>query len=662
MRFYKFCFSFLGLLSTVLFDSGGQARYLEGLNVNLGEALQFLREYDQEGSAVCTKVMTAQWNFATNMSDYNRRKMLEAQTMKLKFERASWRKTVSFAWNRIADPLARRQLKMIAVKGRNSLTDDKFNEMHHLTMEMKELYNRVKLCPYRKLGAPCDLTFDGDISRIMSQSRDYEELLHYWQAWHEAIGPPLKNKYIRFVQLANQAAKLNGFADAGDQMREQYEDDYFQQNIAEVVSSITPIYKHLFTYVRARLIERYGDRIRNDGPIPAHLLGNMWAQNWEGVYDLVQPFPAVKKLDVTLELIIQAFGPLRMFQLAEEFFTSMGMKPMPPEFWKSSMFEKPPNRNVKCSASAWDFCNRADYRIKQCTKMSTECLVSTHHEMAHVQYYLQYKDQPLLFRNEAMPGFHEAVSNAISLSVFTPQHLHRIGLYNNATDDYESNINFLMLMALQKVVYLPFAYIVDQWRWRVFSDGVADMTTRWWELRLQYQGILPPIPRTERDFDPASKYHVPADLPYANYFVSVILQFQLFESLCDISGHTGDLHTCDLYRSREAGRLLADILSVGSSQSWPDVIRQMTRGRTNRLDASAMLRYFAPLAQFLKRQNQMEPVIGWITSQEDADTSTSFSALFAHWYLGSGAATTAASSNCLSFATTTLLVAIVASF
>lgn len=286
------------------------------------------------------------------------------------------------------------------------------------------------------------------------------------------------------------------------------------------------------------------------------------------------------------------------------------------------MFEKPIDHQVKCTASAWDFCNKIDYRIKQCTRVTMEDLLSTHHEMAHVQYYLQYKDQPLLFRNEALPGFHEAVSDAIELSVMNPRHLQRIGLYNNnSTEDYESNINFLMLMALRKVAYLPFAYIVDQWRWRVFSDGVVDMTTRWWELRLQYQGIVPPIPRIERDFDPASKYHIPADIPYVKYFVGIIMQFQLFESLCDISGHQGDLHSCDIYRSREAGRLLTDILSQGSSRPWQDIVREMTRGRTNRIDASAILRYFEPLYQWLQRQNQMEPVIGWITSQDDTGKS-----------------------------------------
>ncbi|KAF3425537.1 hypothetical protein E2986_08218 [Frieseomelitta varia] len=603
-------------------------KYLEGMNVNLGEAVQFLREYDSEASAMCTRVMTAQWNFATNVTEENRRRMIEEQTLKLKFDRISWRKAVSFAWSRIGDPFAKRELKMIAVRGRNSLTDDKFNELHNLILEMKEIYARTRVCPYRTIGTNCDLSLDHDVNKAMAKSKDYDELLYYWHAWHEATGPQLKNKYMRYVQLANQAARLNGFEDAGDQMRELFEDEYFRQNTADIMSAVMYLYKNLFTYVRTKLFERYGDRIRRDGPLPAHILGNMWAQNWEDLFDIVQPFPASKKLDVTLEMMIQNITPLRMFQIAEEFFTSLGMKPMPPEFWRFSMFEKPIDREVKCTPSAWDFCNRIDYRIKQCTRVTMEDLLSTHHEIARLQYYLQYREQPLLFRNEAIPGvkkyyhcdrFFEAVSDAIELSVFTPQHLSKIGLHDNSTNDYESEINFLMLMALRKITYIPFAYIVDEWRWRVFNEGVTDMTNKWWELRLQYQGIVPPVPRSERDFDPGSKYHIPADALYAKYFVGVVLQFQLFESLCEIAGHTGDLHTCDFYRSRDAGRLLSDVLSMGSSRSWKDVVRQMTRGRTNRMDAGAILRYFEPLNQWLKRQNEMEPVVGWITNRDDTE-------------------------------------------
>ncbi|KAG5343211.1 ACE enzyme, partial [Acromyrmex heyeri] len=599
-------------------------KYLEGLNVNLGDALVFLREYDSAASLMCTRVMIAQWNFATNVTDANHQKMVDEQILKLKFERASWRKAVTFAWSRIPDPLARRELKMIATKGRSSLTDDKFNEIHRLIAEMKEIYVKARVCSYKQIDGECNLSLDYDLNKIMVTSKDYDELLHYWHAWHEVIGPQLQNKYLRYVQLANRAAKLNGFADAGDQMRELFEDEYFQQNMAEIMSAVTPLYKNLFTYVRSKLIERYGDRIREDGPLPAHVLGDMWSQNWEGLFELVQPFPASRKLDVTLDMMIQGITPIR-YQKKINFLNSYFILIYLSLYyikWQST-----PNCILLHNC-----------RIKQCTRVTMEDLLSTHYEMAHLQYYLQYKDHPLLFRNEAIPGFHEAVSDAIGLSIFTRQHLHKIGLHNNLTDNYDSSINFLMLMALRKVAYMPFAYIVDRWRWRVFSDGVEDMTAHWWELRLQYQGIVPPVPRFERNFDPAAKYHIPADSPYAKYFVSTVLQFQLFQSLCEISGHTGELHTCDLYRSREAGRLLSDILSMGASRPWQDVVRHMTRSRTNRIDAGAMLKYFEPLNAWLKRQNEMQPVIGWITSRDDRMYLVKIgifhfiSELFAQWY------------------------------
>lgn len=306
-----------------------------------------------------------------------------------------------------------------------------------------------------------------------------------------------------------------------------------------------------------------------------------------------------------------------MFQLAEEFFTSMGMKSMPTEFWINSMLEKPINRQVQCTASAWDFCNKVDYRIKQCTQITQEDLIQMHHEMAHVEYYLQYADQPYIFRDGANPAFHEALSDAIALSVRNPVHLHRIGLFNNNTDLYETNMNFLLMMALEKVAYIPFAYLVDQWRYKTFSDGVQNMNTNWWSLTLQYQGIIPPITRTESDFDPGAKYHVISDQGYMKYFIAQILQFQIYEGLCNAANHQGPLHTCDIYRSREAGRLLTDILKLGRSVHWKEIIRMLTNGRTDRLSADSLLRYFQPLEQWLKVQNRDETIVGWNTNNED---------------------------------------------
>ncbi|KAJ9595075.1 hypothetical protein L9F63_013640, partial [Diploptera punctata] len=595
-----------------------ERRYVEGSNVNLGEALQFLREYDREASGMCFRVTSAQWNYSTNTTDFNRRRMIEDQTLSAKFQRVSWRRATSFSWTRLPDPVVRRQLHMLATEGRSHLSTERSSDLLQIVAEMKDIYTRARICPYAINNY--NYRYGGNLSRILAHSRDYDEQLHVWHAWHDAIGPQIRNKYVQYVQLANHAAKLNGFHDAGQQMRESYEDPDFNTHLSELWATLAPLYRELHAYVRHHLVRRYGpERVRPDGPLPAHLLGNMWAQNWKNLADMVLPFPGKPVVDVSSEMLRQSYTPLRMFQVAEEFFTSLGLKPMPPEFWHHSMLEKPLDRPVVCRASAWDFCNHKDYRIKQCTVVSMDDLLTIHHEMAHIQYYLQYADQPLLFREGANPGFHEAIGDVITLSVSNPRHLQRIGLLNNVTDDYETSMNYLLLTALEKVAYLPFAFLVDQWRWGLFAGdwNIDEMNARWWELRLRHQGIIPPVVRTERDFDPAAKYHIPADMPYMRYFVSLVLQFQLHQALCEAAGHFGPLHTCTIYRSREAGRLLGEVLSAGSSRPWAEVIRIMTRGRTDKLDARPLLEYFKPLSMWLNVENRDESLVGWSTTGED---------------------------------------------
>ncbi|XP_049820777.1 angiotensin-converting enzyme-like isoform X2 [Aethina tumida] len=592
-----------------------------GSNANLGEALQFLREYDDEASNMCFRVGSAQWTYSTNMTDFNKRKMIDEQTRKAKFDKISWRKAAEFDWTRLPDPMARRQLRMLMSNSRASLSDDKYNEIYHLISEMKDLYAHIKVCPYNNFATVyCDLELDPDVKKLMAHSRSNAELMHIWKDWHDKVGPPMKNKFMRYVDLANQASRLNGFQNAGEEMRYSYEDENFESEVAQAFHKLQPLYKELFTYVRRQLFQRYGpNALRSNGPIPAHLLGNIWAQEWSNIEDLVRPYREYKKMDVTDEMLRQGFTPLRMFQMAEEFYTSLGLKPMPPEFWRYSMLERPNGRKVQCTVSAWDFCNKIDYRIKQCTEVNMEDLITIHHEMAHIQYYLHYADQPYLYRDGANPGFHEGIANAIGLSVFNPVHLHRVGLFNNSTDIYETNVNFLMTMALKKIAYAPFAYLVDQWRYQIFEYGVQTMNADWWELRLRFQGIVPPIKRTERHLDAAAKRHIIADMPYMRYFVALLLEFQIHASLCEAARHHGPLHTCDVYRSREAGRILMDVLKAGKSRHWKEVIRTVTRGASDSLSPQPMLDYFEPLLLWLQGKNKREDerIIGWSTRKED---------------------------------------------
>ncbi|XP_023012858.2 angiotensin-converting enzyme [Leptinotarsa decemlineata] len=597
-------------------------QFVRAGNTNVNEAIQFLREYDSEASEMCFRVNAAQWQYSTNMTDLLKRKMVEEQTLKAKFDKLTWKKASIFHWAAIPDPVVRRQLKLLTVDTRASLSDEKYNEIYHLISEMKDIYANTKICSYAPKVATnevsyCDLDAD-DVQMIMARSRNPKELAYIWREWHDKIGPPMKNKFMRYVDLANQAARKNGFLDAGEEMRYIYEDLNFENELAQSLHKLQPLYKQLLTYVRRQLIKQYGNKVvRPDGPLPAHILGNLWAQEWINIADIVLPYPQFSNMDVTDEILRQGFTPLRMFQMAEEFFTSMGLKPMPPEFWRHSMMERPNGRKVQCSASAWDFCNNIDFRIKQCTEVDMKNLITIHHEMSHIEYYLYYADQPFLYRDGANPGFHEGVANAIVLSVFNPKHLWRVGLFNNNTDKYETNINFLMLMALKKVAYTPFAYLVEQWRYQIFDYGVTKMNSDWWDLRLRYQGVVPPIPRSEAHFDAASKRHIPADMHYLRYYVALLLEFQIYKQMCQASGHSGSLHTCDVYRSREAGRVLIDILRVGKSKHWRDVIRTLTRGETDKISSDAMLEYFEPLLEWLENKNREERVIGWTTYRED---------------------------------------------
>lgn len=317
--------------------------------------------------------------------------------------------------------------------------------------------------------------------------------------------------------MGNKAAQLNGLKTLDDLWLFPWETDNFKIKIEQLWNEIKPYYLKFHAFVRKRLRLYYKDHMPDDGTIPAHLLGNMWAQSWVNIFDLVAPFPNKKTLDVTEEMRAQNYTPTDMFHLSEKFFTDLGLIPMPEEFWTNSMIQKPTDgRKVVCHASAWDFFNQKDFRIKMCTHINMGDLITVHHEMGHIQYYLQYKNQPILFREGANPGFHEAVGDLLALSVSTPNHLKKIHLLSNITVDQQLTLNYQMRIALQKLAFLPFAYIMDAWRWDLFSGKVPleQMNEHWWRYRLEYQGISPPVKRSEEDFDAGAKYHIPASVEY----------------------------------------------------------------------------------------------------------------------------------------------------
>lgn len=380
-----------------------------------------------------------------------------------------------------------------------------------------------------------------------------------------------------------------------------------------------PLYEQLHAYVRRKLRDFYGpDKISRQAPLPAHILGNMWAQSWSNILDITIPYPGKNFLDVGPQMAAQGYTPAAMFRLAEEFYTSMNMSAMPAEFWSHSVIEEPPARVVVCQPSAWDFCNRKDYRIKMCTHVNMMDLVTAHHEMAHVQYFMEYKNLPKIYRDGANPGLHEAIGEAISLSVATPRHLQSLGLVQTAVDDLPHNINFLFALALDKLPFLPFSLALDKWRWDVFQKRKTkdQYNCHYWFLRERYAGIKPPFLRSEFDFDPGAKFHVPANIPYIKYFVATILQFQIHKAMCRAAGQYDpenddlQLHKCDIYRSKEAGNILKRLMEQGSSVPWGDALYAATG--ESRLNGSALREYFRPLEEWLQNENlRTNEFAGW---------------------------------------------------
>jgi len=482
----------------------------------------------------------------------------------------------------------------------------KRKELTLIATELKGMYGAGQYCR-----SDSDCKSLPELEDTLANSRNYDELQEAWVGWR-TIAPPMRDKYQRYAELVNEGANDLGYSDLGEMWRAGYDMSPadFEQETSRLWEQVKPLYDELHCHVRARLGEVYGaDKVPQDGPIPAHLLGNMWSQGWSFIYDLLEPYPGVTDLDVDSTLKKKDYSPQEMVRSAENFYVSLGMPRLPDTFWERSQFSKPRDRDVVCHASAWGLDGGNDLRIKMCIKQTYDELRTIYHELGHNYYQGAYSVQPPLFQDGAHSGFHEAIGDTITLSM-TPEYLVEVGLIGSAEESEEAVINRQMQMALDKIAFLPFGKLIDEWRWGVFSGGIPpeNYNAAWWELRTKYQGITPPVPRSEADFDPGAKYHVPSNTSYTRYFLAHILQFQLQRSLCEIVGHEGDLASCSVFGSKEAGDRFYAMMASGQSQPWQDALEKLTG--TREMDATAIIDYFAPLMGYLKEQNK-DRSCGW---------------------------------------------------
>ncbi len=573
------------------------------------EAKAFVQRVDADLKKLWTASARASWVNQTYITDDTVALAAAADEASMAYMGRTAAEASRFEKLKLPDDVAR-QIKLVKLSQTLPAPNDekKRSELATIAASMQADYGKGKYCP-PKLEGKC-LNLD-ELSEILEKSRKYDELLDVWTGWH-SISPPMRERYQRYVELGNEGAKEMGFSDMGALWRAGYDmtPEEFEAEVERLWTQVKPLYDELHCYVRAKLRKEYGkDKIGDKAPIPAHLLGNMWAQDWVNLYDMAAPYPKESKLDVTKALVDKKVEPKEMVKMAEKFFTSLGLDELPKTFWERSLFTRPKDREVVCHASAWDLTYGGDIRIKMCIAPKEDDFITIHHELGHDYYYQYYYKLPILFQAGANDGFHEGIGDTIALSV-TPGYLKTIGLLADAPQNEKADLNFLMKTALSKVAFLPFGKLIDQWRWDVFSGKTppGKYNEAWWALRTKYQGISAPVERSEKDFDAGAKYHVPGNTPYMRYFLMDIYQFQFHRALCKTAGHTGPLHSCSIFGSKAAGDKLKAMLALGASVPWPKALEALS-GET-KADATAILDYFAPLRKFIQEENKAE-TCGW---------------------------------------------------
>ena len=570
------------------------------------DAAMFVESAQREMEKMQVPAAKAAWLYATNINEDTA--TVNAYLSELFANRASELAKQAAEFNDVeVDADLRRKLDLM----RTSLTMPppaspmKSERLAQISSELDGMYGKGKYC--RSEGDCIGLV---DMSAEMATSRDADLLLEYWQGWRE-VSVPMKDLYAEQVVIANEGAAELGFANVSELWRSKYDmpADDFPVELDRLWGQVKPLYDALHCHVRAELGGYYGeDIVPQDKPIPAHLLGNMWAQSWGNIYDLVKPDEPMEVPDVTGALRDQGYDEIKMVKQAESFFSSLGFEQLPETFWKRSQFSKPADRDVQCHASAWNVDDKDDLRIKMCIQITGEEFNVIHHELGHNYYQRAYNQEPLLYRGSANDGFHEAIGDTIALSI-TPKYLKEIGLIDEIPDP-SNDVGMLLQTALDKIAFIPFGLMVDQWRWKVMAGEVGpdDYNELWWNLREKYQGVMAPVGRDANAFDPGAKYHVPANVPYTRYFLAHILQFQFHKALCDVAGDEGPLNRCSIYGSEEAGEALNAMLEMGQSKPWQEALQTLTG--TDKMDASTIVNYFQPLKTWLDEQNK-DRQCGW---------------------------------------------------
>ena len=569
-------------------------------NTDTGAAEAFVERASRELEDLDRRTTLAAFTDAIDKTPENTKALEELRLASNRAGLEFWKQAGPFAEMKLKGS-TRRQIQLLRVPSDRPVPFDPklAAESFALRSQMEKSYVDAQNCA---AGGNCR-TKD-KLYKVLETSRKPADLLSAWLAWHD-YGAAVKPTYTRFVELANIGARDRKLSDAGAALRSQYEmsPDAFAAEYDRLWNQLRPLYEQLHCHVRAKLHEHYGDLVPERGLIPAHLLGNMWAQYWQGIDELLDLPRAGKSIDVTRAIQDKKMSPEDLVRTAEASFRSMGFPELPPNFWQKSVLKKT-GKNMNCQPTAWPIDPaHSDVRMSFCVEANENDLRTLHHELGHIYYYLSYANQPFLFQDGANPGFHEALGDTLAISL-TPNYLQKIGLAPQDASVESDQLRYLIRIALDKLPTMATAAVVDTWRWKVYSGEIPPerYNEGWWEQVRKYQGVAPPISRSEKDFDAVMFYHISNNVPYDRYFTAGLLQFDFYKALCKAAGFQGELHKCSFFGSAAAGERLQNAMKLGASAPWPDVLEQLTGSK--QIDGKAMVDYLAPVMTWLQKQNE----------------------------------------------------------
>ncbi|CAH1991055.1 unnamed protein product [Acanthoscelides obtectus] len=550
----------------------------------------------------------ATWDYETNLTDFNLAKKLEMDVNLASFQKQASYNLSKYKWKSERDGVLQRERLFYLRLEEEILPPKKYKRLKEIMSKMIHIYSTAKICDY-SYPTKCDLALLPE-----------DELRYTWIERRKAVGPKVRDLFQEYVQLVNEAAQKNGYDDASEYYLREHTDPDIKKKLKHYNRRLRSLYEQLHAYVRFKLRKKYGNSTSEIGSIPAHLLGDLTAQKWSGIAQVTLPYPEPYENFDNLKQ--QNYTVTDIARLAEDFYKSLNLSKMPNSFWRKSVFQKLTDTNMTCNPSAWDFYDGQNFRLKTCLKTDREGYETLHHWMGHIQYFLQYQGLDIKLRNAATDALFDSVGGAFSLAAFSLKHLKRVGLYRGEIST-KADINNLYTLAMSKIVSVPATYAILKWKDKILSGEVKseDYNSEWWKLVLKYQGVQPPVPRFEDDFDPGNIFEIISGESIWKKFTSLILQFQIFRQLCEtdrefqIFDKASQLHTCDIYQSVKAGAALRTMMAYGKKKPWGYVMKHfLSYGRLfDELNPVPMLEYFQPLYEWLEKENQKNGVfVGWI--------------------------------------------------